>query len=125
MKNNESAFVKTFSLVWIYTLIVSLILWLIVGEKTWAISFILGSVTSLWAMSMLYRSSKKVLQSDKKGAQVIAVRNYAIRYFFYALVLVVSGIYASLEIIAVAIGLFSFKIMLYVSLFLERKADSK
>lgn len=125
MKNKDSAFIKTFPLVWIYTAVVCLVLWLILGEKIWAISFLLGSATSAWAMSLLYKSSAKVLQGDKQQAQKMAARNYAIRYFIYAIVLVVAGVYQSLEIIAVALGLFSFKLMLYVSLFIERKGENK
>ena len=102
MKNKDSAFIKTLPLVWIYTTIVILVVWLIVGERIWAISFLLGSATSLWAMSQLYKSSAKVLKGDVQQAQKMATRNYAIRYFFYALVLVVAALYDSLVIVAVA-----------------------
>jgi len=86
---SKDTFIKTFPFVWIYTGIIAVAFYFLINQ-TWAISFVLGSVTSLMAMSMLYKSSKKVLESDKITAQKLAIRNYAFRYFFYALILVVT-----------------------------------
>lgn len=117
---NKDAFIKTFPFVWIYTIVISLIL--LIFDKTWSISFALGSVTSLMTMSMLYKSSARLLVSDKTSAQKLAVRNYAFRFVFYAVILVVSGIFdETLEILATAVGLFSFKIVFYVVLFVESR----
>jgi len=107
---SKDTFIKTFPFVWIYTGIIAVIFFIFIDQK-WAISFVLGSVTSLMAMSMLYKSSKRVVESDKITAQKLAIRNYAFRYFFYVLILVVTGYFDSFEILATAIGLFSFKIV--------------
>ncbi len=117
---SKDAFIKTFPFVWIYTITIAIILWLIVGED-WGISFVLGSATSLMTMSMLYKNSKRVVESDKATAQKLAVKNYALRYFFYIVVLVVSGYFDQLEIFATAIGLFSFKIVFYMVLLFESR----
>jgi len=121
---NKDVFVKTFPLVWIFTIIVAVILF-IATSKVWAISFVLGSVTSLMMMSMLYKSSKKILQSEKKDAVKLAGRNYAFRFFFYALILIVSALLDNLEILGTAAGLFSFKMMLYLNIFIEKRGESK
>ena len=121
---NKDVFIKTFPLVWIYTIVVGIILFLTAGNN-WAISFVLGSVTSLMMMSMLYKSSKRVMQSEKDVAQKLAVRGYLIRYLFYAMVLVLSGLLPNLEILGTAAGLFSFKIVLYINIFLENRGEKK
>lgn len=121
---SKDVFIKTFPLVWIYTIVVGIILFLTAGSN-WATSFILGSVTSLMMMSMLYKSSKKILQSEKKDAVKLAGRNYAFRFFFYALILVISALLDNLEILGTAVGLFSFKIMLYLNIFLEKRGESE
>lgn len=121
---NKDVFIKTFPLVWIYTIVVGIILFLTVGSN-WAISFVLGSVTSLMMMSMLYKSSKRILHSEKKDAVKLAGRNYAFRFFFYALILVISALLDNLEILGTAAGLFSFKLMLYFNIFFEKRGESK
>ncbi len=121
---SKDTFIKTFPFVWIYTGIIAGVFWIFIG-KDWGVSFVLGSATSLMAMSMLYKSSVKVLESDKIGAQKLAVGNYAFRYFFYALVLIVSGYFDSFEILATAIGLFSFKIVFYIVLLFESRGVKK
>ncbi len=119
---NKDAFVKVFPFVWIYTAIVGTILWIFVNQE-WGISFILGSVTSLMAMSMLYKNSKRILESDVANAQRMAYRNYAFRLAFYALILVISALLDNFEILATAIGLLSFKIVLYISFLFEKRGD--
>jgi len=121
---NKDVFIKTFPLVWIYTFVVGIVLFLAV-DSVWATSFILGSVTSLMMMSMLYKSSKKILQSEKKDAVKLAGRNYAFRFFFYALILIISALLDNLEILGTAAGLFSFKVMLYLNIYIEKRGESK
>ena len=122
---SKSAFVKTFPTVMVLTLIVSLTLWIGFGKSVWGLSYALGSVTSLWAMSMLSKSSNRILSEDEKGAKKTAAIGYVIRYVVYALVLVVAQLSDQFEILAVAVGLLSFKLVLYILLFTERQGDSK
>ena len=119
---NKDAFVKVFPFVWIYTAIVGVIFWQFINQE-WGISFVLGSVTSLMAMSMLYKKSKIILESDVASAQRMAYRNYAFRLAFYALILVISALLDNFEIIATAFGLLSFKIVLYISFMFEKRGD--
>jgi polyferredoxin len=121
---NKDVFVRTFPLVWVFTIVVALVLFFTAG-KVWALSFVLGSVTSLMMMSMLYKSSKKVLSEEKSEASKLAIRNYAFRFAFYALILVVSALMDNLEILGTAVGLFSFKIVLYFNMFLESRGERK
>jgi 1,4-dihydroxy-2-naphthoate octaprenyltransferase len=119
----NSAFIKAFPITWILTAIVAIILWLSVDIK-WAYSFVLGSATTLMMMSLLYKSNRKILQEQHPNASRLVMRNYAFRYFFYGLILIVSAISDQFEIFAVIIGLFGFKISLYLSLWMEKRGDS-
>lgn len=114
MKNKDS-FISTFPLVWMYTGVVGVAAYFIFGSM-YGVSFVLGSVTSLMTMSMLYKSSKRVLQNDVSGAQRQATRNYAFRFLFYAVILVAAGMLDNLDIYATAFGLLSFKIVLYFNM---------
>ena len=119
---NYNSFTKTFPLTVIFTAIVTLTL-IIFKQSEVGISFLLGSVTSLWAMSMLYKSSAKIVKQDEKEAKKKAIINYALRFAVYAIVLVVAYIRPNFNFYAVAAGLFSFKLMLYLSIFLDRKGE--
>ena len=123
MENNNSAFIKAFPITWVVTFVVTLLLWIIVS-KTWGVSYLLGSVTSMMMMSLLYRQGKKLLASGEKDVQKKAIFNYVLRYIFYALILVIAGLSDNLEILAVAIGLFSFRVALSISLFLEKRGEN-
>jgi len=122
MKKKDS-FIKTFPLVWIYTVIVAVIFFFVLG-KNYSVSFVLGSATSLMAMSLLYKNSIKVLESDQKRASKLAILNYAFRFGFYALVLVVSGLLPQLEILGTAFGLLSFKIVLYITILMDKRGEN-
>jgi hypothetical protein len=124
MEKNDSFF-KTFPIVWIVTIIVGVLLW-VLGSSSWGLSFILGSVTSLMMMSMLYKSSKNVLEQDTKiKAQRLATRNYFFRYFFYAVILVAAGVHPNLHILFTGAGLFVFKIVFYIVLFIDGRGEIK
>lgn len=117
---NKDAFISTFSLVWIYTLIIGIAIYFIFG-KIYGLSFLLGSVTSLMTMSMLYKSSKRILESDVAGARKLAIKNYTFRFLFYAIILIASGVLDNLDIFATAFGLLSFKIVLYFNLLVLKR----
>lgn len=119
----KNSFIKTFPLVWIYTIIIAVLFFFLLG-KNYSISFVLGSATSLMAMSMLYKNSIKVLESDKQRATKLATLNYTFRFVFYALVLVISGLLPQLEILATAFGLLSFKIVLYLTIFMDKRGEN-
>lgn len=120
---SKDTFIKAFPFVWIVTFVVGISLWLFVSQA-WGVSFILGSVTGLMTMSMLYKNSKIIVQSnDKEVAQKLAVKNYVFRMFFYALILVIAGVLDSLELIGTMIGLFTFKIVFYVLIFFEKEGE--
>ncbi len=123
MEKND-AFLKTFPFVWVVTIIGGILLWVFV-DQTWGVGYILGSATSLMMMSLLFKSSKNIILSDKLTAQKLAVRNYAFRYFFYAVILVAAGLLENIELIATVIGIFIFKIVFYIILFITKEVESK
>ena len=120
---SKDTFFKAFPVVWVVTFIVGVLLWVLVSQA-WGISFILGSITGLMTMSMLYKNSKIIVQTNNKEvAQKLAVKNYAFRMFFYALILVIAGVLDSLELIGTMIGLFTFKIVFYILIFFEKRGE--
>jgi len=122
MERND-AFYKTFPVVWIITIIAGALLW-ILGSQKMGISFILGSVTSLMMMSSLHRSSKSITElTSQIDAQRKATKNYFFRYGFYALILITSAVHPNLDVIFTAIGLFVFKLVLYIISFIDSRGE--
>lgn len=119
---DKSSFIKAFPFTWLVTFIVTLVLWL-VFSRVEGVSYLLGSATSLMAMSLLYKSMYKFTGQDSSQAMKKAVVNYFIRYAMYAIVLVSAGLLDGLSIYATAGGLLTFKIVLQVLLFLEKNGD--
>jgi len=114
--------IKAFPVTWIVTLLLAIILWVFVSSQ-WALSFVLGSATTLMMMSMMFKSTRKALMQSPEQAKKTVVFNYLLRYSFYALVLVIAGMSDKLEVIATTIGLFTFKISLYLVIWLEKKGE--
>ncbi len=124
MNQNYNAFIKAFPISWLITGFVAVLLYFIVSDY-WAYSFVLGSMTTMMMMSIMYKSTMKILDEQAKDASKKVVRNYIFRYLFYALILAIAGYSDKLEIIGVASGLFTFKISIYIALFLEKRGDAK
>jgi len=119
---NKSSFIKAFPFTWLVTFILTLFLWL-VFSRTLGISYLLGSATSLMAMSLLYKSAYKFTEEDVAKAQRKALANYAFRFFIYAVVLVAAGLLDALNIYATAGGLLTFKFVLQILLFVEKNGE--
>ena len=124
MNGHYSAFIKAFPITWMVTGAVAVVLYFAVSDM-WAYSFVLGSATTLMMMSMMQKSTRKILDEQAKDASKRVVRNYLFRYLFYALVLVIVGLSDNLEIIGTALGLLTFKLSLYIAIFLEKRGDAK
>lgn len=120
---NKSSFIKAFPFTWLVTFVLTLFLWL-VFSRTLGISYLLGSATSLMAMSMLYKSAYKFEEQDVSKAQKKAVANYAFRFLIYAVVLVAAGMLDALNVYATAGGLLTFKFVLQILLFVEKNGDT-
>jgi hypothetical protein len=120
--NQNNAFIKAFPITWVVTGIVAVALWFFVSDL-WSYSFILGSATSLMLMSMMHKSTKKVLEERNPNASKIVVRNYVFRYLFYGLILAAAALSARFEVLATALGLLTFKISLYISIYLEKRGE--
>ena len=122
MKREES-FYRTFPIVLGIAILVGAILF-IWADKTWGLGFILGNLTTLFMMSQLNKSSYRIVESkSEQQAQRLAVRNYAFRFFFYAVILVVAVFHPSFNLYATMIGLFIFKIVLYTLGLIEGRGE--
>jgi hypothetical protein len=122
MRNSNDAFLLAFPITFGITILVVAILVIVGVDIKIPLSIGLGSVTTLMTMSMLQRSTNKVLlMEDKTKAQKQTIVNYVFRYFFYALILVIAAIHPSFRVEFVAAGLIIFKLVLYILLFMNRK----
>ena len=120
----DSAFFINFPITMAFSGLVVVVLWLSLDMYI-ALSFLLGSMVSLMGMSMMFKSSKKIMEQPEHAAMKASMRSYVFRYFFYALILVIAGISENLEILAVAAGLFSFRICLFLSLYIEKRRGAE
>ncbi len=121
MEKND-AFYKSFPVTLVVTFIISAILYLVPG-KIYGVSFALGSLTMLFTMSRLHKSSSKILEVDKQTAQRLAVRNYAFRFGFYAIILAVAALSENFDLLTTGLGLFLFKIVFYVIALFEKRGE--
>ena len=119
-----SAFIKAFPITWVVTIVIAVLLY-IFTNPIYAVSFALGSVTTLMMMSLLFRSTNKILtnETNKVQAQRQTARNYAVRYAFYILILVISAFHPNIHVLFVGLGLFVFRIVLYIILFIGMRGE--
>ena len=122
MRNQNDAFLLAFPITFGITLIAIIILVVVGVDIKIPLSIGLGSLTTLMMMSALQRSANKViLMEDQTKAQRQTIKNYAFRYFFYALILVIAAIHPNIRVEFVVVGLIIFKLVLYILLLIFRK----
>ncbi|GEM_PF-878259 len=120
--HSNDAFYKTFPVVVLLTAVGGALLW-IFASRVYGVSFLLGNATSLYMMSMLHRSSAKLVKMDAAQARRVATRNYILRYGFYALVLLLAGLLDQLDLLTTGLSLFLFKIVFYIILFWDARKE--
>lgn len=122
---NKQTFYMAFPYTVIATVVITAVLWFVFG-RVYGLSFALGSVTMLFTMSMLHRSSKKiVVQANKVAAQRMAIINYVVRFGFYALVLLLAALLDNFDLLTTGAGLFLFKIVFYIIHFTQKRGDKE
>lgn len=120
---HEEAFYRSFPITLLITIVAGAVLF-IWFDRTWALGFFLGSFTTLFMMSRLNKTSYQIVKSEsKQEAQKMAVRAYTFRFIFYAIILVVALLHPSFNLYTTMIGLFIFKIVLYILGLLEGRGE--
>lgn len=123
MKKEEEIFYRAFPIVMLIAIVVGVVLFIWV-DRTWGLGFVLGNMTTLFMMSKLNKNSYRIVESKSpQEAQKLAVRNYAFRFFFYTVILVVGLLHPAFNLYATMIGLFIFKIVLYILGLLEGRGE--
>lgn len=120
MKTKSNAFTKSFIVNWVLTLILLAVLWILV-DKYFALSVLLGSMTSMMMMSSMLKQNNRLLQENASNVEKRYFRGYVFRYFFYAFVLVAAALLDNFDIVGVAIGLLLFRVSLAISMYLEKR----
>jgi len=129
MDNQQSILIKAFAMVWVYIIIITAAAyvvfdWVLAFDNQIALSLFLGGVVSVMLWSMTYKSAFKTSQTNPQAFQSVSVRNYIIRFAFYALILVIAHYSPNLEPIATFVGFTSFKIAVLIAAFMNRKDDA-
>ncbi len=120
MNEQPSLLVKTFAIVWPYVIVMSVLTFIVFDvilamESAIALSFFLGSVVTVMLWSMTYKSAFKAVNSNPEKLKSLSIRNYIIRFLFYALILVIAHFNTQLEPIATFVGFTSFKVALLIT----------
>lgn len=124
MKRQSNTFTRSFIVNWVLTLILLGVLWLLVN-KYFALSVLLGSMTSMMMMSSMLKQNNRLLQDTAVNVEKRYFRGYVFRYFFYAFVLVAAALLDNFDVVGVAIGLLLFRVSLFISMFLEKRGVIK
>lgn len=124
MKRQSNAFTRSFIVNWVLTLILLGVLWLLVN-KYFALSVLLGSMTSMMMMSSMLKQNNRLLQESAVNVEKRYFRGYVFRYFFYAFVLVAAALLDNFDVVGVAIGLLLFRVSIFISMFLEKRGVIK
>ncbi len=124
MMKDKNTFNLSFTINWVLTLVLLGVLWLLV-DKYFALSVLLGSMTSMMMMSSMSKQNKKLLQENAVNVEKRYFRGYVFRYFFYAFVLIAAALSDNLDVVGVALGLLLFRFSIYISLFLEKRGVYK
>jgi len=127
-EQQPSILIKAFAVVWAYIIVATLIAfivfdWVLSFDANIALSFFLGAVVSVMLWSMTYKSAFKASQTNPEKLKTLSVRNYIIRFAFYALILVIAHYSPNFEPIATFVGFTAFKIALIISVIMNRKED--
>ncbi len=122
MNEEPNILVRTFAVVWPYVIIVSFLAWLIFDQVT-AVSFFLGSITSVMLMSHNYKTTFNTLNKDPALLKRRAIQNYIFRFILYAIILVIAYYGEGLSMIPTFVGFTSFKVALMITAVLFRGSD--
>lgn len=80
--------------------------------KSYALGMIFGSSISILCFMLMGSSIKKAVHMDPKRAYGYSVGNYFIRYFIYAIVLIIAALADYLSFVTTALGLFTIKFVI-------------
>lgn len=120
MKQDNKVFTRGFLLNWVLTIVLIGVIWVLVG-KYFALSILLGSMTSMMMMSMMMKQNSRILEEGGSNASRRYFRGYVFRYIFYAFILVLAVYIENFDVLGVAIGLLLFRVSLYISIFIEKR----
>ncbi len=129
MNEQSSILIKAFAIVWPYVILVTAGAFLLFDwyldlfEESIALSFFLGSIVSVMLWSMTYKSAFRASQNKPESLKAVSIRNYIVRFLFYALILVIAHFGENLEPIATFVGFTSFKFALIITALIHRKDE--
>ncbi len=122
----EKSLLKTFVYVWPFILVVTITLGTIFG-RTIAINYFLGGAVSVMLMSHNYRTTMKTAYTNPQTLRRRTMQNYAFRYAFYALILLIVYLRSDspYAVVPVFFGFTAFKMVMIGVFFVHARKDGR
>ncbi|HSH35886.1 ATP synthase subunit I [Schnuerera sp.] len=106
----------------VYSLIVIGIMFIgIKDSKPYVLGYIFGTTISILGFKLIEKTSKRAVTMKPSKAYNYSILHYFIRYFIYAIVLIVAAIADYLNFFTTAFGLFMIKIAIVTSAIYSNK----
>lgn len=106
----------------VFSLIIYFIGILFVTNKlSWSLGVLFGLVFSILKLKLMEKTFSKALQMPEAKARSYATFHYMLRYLLTGVVLVISALEASINMLGVLVGIVSMKVAAYVQPALIKK----
>ncbi|MBN2540160.1 MAG: ATP synthase subunit I [Bacilli bacterium] len=124
MKKKMNIIERTFLFSWPYTILFSLVLYLITTNFDWVVSFLLGVFSVLLMQSLNYRVMKNAFKNDPSKIKSRSIILYLVKYVFYCIILYVALTEPDWNEYLTFAGLFTFRIVSFpVTLIYANKGE--
>ena len=108
--------IKIMTRVFILSLILTGIIYIIYNEpKKYILGYIFGTLISVLSFLLLKNTVERSVKMEPSRANSFATKQYFLRMLIYFVTILVGAIADYLDLISVIVGLFSTKIVIYLS----------
>jgi len=115
---------KSFLFAWPYTILASLVIFLIWHETNFMLSFILGSASTLLMNSLNYRVLKAAFKFNPASIKSKNIWMYIAKFVFFGVILYISNVNPEWNMYFVAAGMMTFRIVLTpLTLYYAKKGE--
>lgn len=116
---------KTFLFAWPYTILASILIYLIWGSTNNMLSFILGSASTLLMNSLNYRVMKAAFKYNPASIKSKNIWMYVAKFVFFGIILYITNMNPEWNMYFALAGLMTFRIILTpLALFYAKKGES-
>ena len=117
---------RTFLICWPFTIIFSVVLYLITQNFDYVLSYILGVGSVLLMQSMNYRIMKNLYKNNPTKIKSTTIIIYLVKYIFFGIILYVANADPDWNVYFTFVGLCTFRIIAFpVALIYAKRGDDK